>query len=75
MIHRDLKLENILIEKNSLFKIIIVDFGMIKIAIDTALLQTFCDTLKYATLEMFSDLSFNHEFLMNIFSLNVMIYE
>ena len=75
VIHRDLKSENILIERNSLFKIIIADFGMIKVAIDTVLLQTFCGTLKYAAFEVFSDLSFGHEILMNIFSLSVMIYE
>ena len=75
IIHRDLKLENILMKKNSLFKIIIVDFGFANVAIETRLLKTFCDTSHYATLEMYSDMSSDYESLVNIFFLDVMIYE
>lgn len=66
MAHRDLKFKNFLIEINSLFKIVIVDFDLIKIAIDIALLKTFYDSLKYAASKMFFDLSFGHKILIDV---------
>lgn len=75
VVHRDLKPENILVERNPLFKVIIADFGMAKAATDTALMRTFCGTLKYAAPEVFSGLSFGHGPLVDIFSLGVMVYE
>lgn len=75
VVHRDLKPENILVERNPLFKVIIADFGMAKVATDTALLQTFCGTLKYAAPEVFPGLSSGHGPLVDIFSLGVMVYE
>lgn len=75
VVHRDLKPENILVERNPLFKVIIADFGMAKVATSTALLQTFCGTLKYAAPEVFPGLSSGHGPLVDIFSLGVMVYE
>ena len=64
-----------MVERNPLFKVIIADFGMAKVATDTALLQTFCGTLKYAAPEVFPGLSSGHGPLVDIFSLGVMVYE
>jgi len=75
VVHRDLKPENILIERNPLFKVIIADFGTAKVATDTAPLQTFCGTLKYAAPEVFPGLSSGYGPLADIFSLGVMVYE
>ena len=75
VVHRDLKPENILVERNPLFKVIIADFGMAKVTTDTALLQTFCGTLKYAAPEVFPGLSSGHGPLVDIFSLGIMVYE
>ena len=75
VVHRDLKPENILVERNPLFKVIIADFGMAKVASETALLQTFCGTLKYAAPEVFPGLSSGHGPLVDIFSLGIMVYE
>lgn len=75
VVHRDLKPENILVERNPLLKVIIADFGMAKVAKDTALLQTFCGTLKYTAPEVFPGLSSGHGPLVDIYSLGVMVYE
>jgi len=75
VVHRDLKPENILVERNPLFKVIIADFGMAKVVTDTALLQTFCGTLKYTAPEVFPGLTSGHGPLVDIFSLGVMVYE
>ncbi|KAL9018354.1 MAG: hypothetical protein Q9185_004323 [Variospora sp. 1 TL-2023] len=60
---------------NPLFKVIIADFGMVKVATGTALLQTFCGTLNYAVPKVFRGLSSGHGPLVDIFSLGVMVYE
>ena len=75
VVHRDLKPENILVERNPLFKVVIADFGLAKVATNTALLQTFCGTLKYAAPEVFPGLSSGHGPSVDIFSLGVMVYE
>jgi len=75
VVHRDLKPENILVERDPLFKVIIADFGMAKVATDTALLRTFCGTLKYAAPEVFPGLSLGYGPLADIFSLGLMVYE
>ncbi len=75
VVHRDLKPENILVKRNPLFKVIIADFGMAKVETDTALLLTFCGTLKYASPEVFLGLSSGHRPLVDIFSLGVMVYK
>ncbi|KAL9039365.1 MAG: hypothetical protein Q9180_002573 [Flavoplaca navasiana] len=75
VVHRDLKPENILVKRDPLLKVVIADFGMAKVATGTALLQTFCGTLKYAAPEVFPGLSRGHGPLVDIFSLGVMVYE
>ena len=57
MMHRDLKPENFLIEMDPLFKVIIADSDTAKIATDTALLWTFCGSLRYTAPEVFPGLS------------------
>lgn len=60
---------------NPLFKVIVADFGMVRIATSTALLQTFCGTLKYAVPKVFRGLSSGHGPLVDTYSLVVMVYQ
>ena len=64
-----------MVARNLLFTIIIANFGKVKVAIDTALLMTFCDTIKYTTPQEFPDLSAEYRPLVDIFSLSVMVYK
>ena len=73
--HRDLKPENFLIEMKPLFKVVIIDFGLAKIATDAALMTTFCGSLKYAAPEVFPGLSRGHGPLVDAWSLGVIILE
>lgn len=73
--HRDLKPENFLIKMDPLFTAVIADFGMAKIATDTALLQTFCGSLKYAAPEVFPGLSSGHDLQVDIWSLGIIVFE
>ena len=75
VVHRDLKPENILVESNVPFKVIIADFGMAKVATDTALLQTFCGSLTYIAPEVFPGLSSGHGPRVDIWSLGVIVIE
>ena len=52
VVHRDLKPENFLYELEP-FRVVISDFGMAKVALDDAWLQTFCGTPKYTAPEVF----------------------
>jgi serine/threonine protein kinase len=74
MAHRDLKPENFLIEMNPLFKVVIADFGMAKVATDSAL-QTFCGSLKYAAPEVFPGLSSGYGPPVDIWSLGIIVFE
>ena len=73
--HRDLKPENFLIEMRPLFKVVITDFGLAKVATDTALLKTFCGSLKYAAPEVFPGLSSGHGPPVDVWSLGVIVFE
>ncbi|KAL9042525.1 MAG: hypothetical protein Q9214_003752 [Letrouitia sp. 1 TL-2023] len=73
--HRDLKPENFLIKMDRLFTVVIADFGMAKVATDTALLRTFCGSLKYAAPEVFPGLSPGHDLQVDIWLLGVIIFE
>ena len=73
--HRDLKSKNILVEKRSIFKIVISDFDLFKIATNTILLRTFCDTLKYLALKIFLDNNDDYKFFIDIWALNVIDFE
>lgn len=44
VVHRDLKPENLLVQKEPHFRIVIADFGMSKVATDTTLLTSFCES-------------------------------
>ena len=75
MVHRDLKPENLLIEMNRPFKVVIADFGMIKIAIEIVLLQAFRGSLMYTALEVFSGFSPGYGPPVDIWSLSIIIFE
>lgn len=75
VVHRDLKPENFLIETKPFFKVIITDFGLAKVAINTTLLTTFCGTLKYIAPEVFPGLSDGHGPLADVWSLGVIVFE
>ena len=73
--HRDLKPENFLIEMDPLFKIVIADFGLAKIASDNALLKTYCGSLKYAAPEVFPGLSSGHGPPVDVWSLGIIVFK
>ena len=75
VVHRDLKPKNFLVKKDPFFKVIVTDFGLAKIATDTALLKTFCGSLKYMAPEVFPGVSKGHGSLADIWSLGVIVLE
>ena len=75
MAHRDLKPENFLIEMDPIFKVVIADFGMAKVATDAALLQTFCGSLKYVAPEVFPGISSGYGPPVDIWSLGIIVFE
>lgn len=75
MAHRDLKSENLLIEIDPFFKIVIADFGLAKVAVDIALLKTFCGSLKYMAPEVFSGLSSGYGPPVDVWLLGIIVFE
>ena len=75
VVHRDLKPENFVIEMKPLFKVIITDFGLAKVATDKALLRTFCGSLNYAAPEVFPSLGSGHGPPVDVWSLGVIVFE
>ena len=73
--HRGLKPENFLIEIRPLFKVVITDFGLAKVATNTALLKTFCGSPKYAAPEVFPSLSSGPGPPLDVWSLGVIVFE
>lgn len=69
--HRDLKLENILIDKEGYLKII--DFGLAKILKDDELRKTLCGTPEYLAPEMITQKG--HDKNIDWWALGVLIYE
>lgn len=71
IMHRDLKLENILVDEKGYLKII--DFGLAKILPGGELAQSYCGTPEYLSPEMI--LSVGHDFTVDWWALGVLIYE
>jgi len=71
VVHRDLKPENFLVELKPFFKVVITDFGMANVAIDSAWLKTFCGSPKYTAPEVFPGLSNGHGPPADVWSLGV----
>jgi len=72
IIHRDLKLENILLDMNGYLKII--DFGLAKmLAENKDLTKTYCGTPEYLAPEMINQSG--HNYSVDWWALGVLIYE
>jgi serine/threonine protein kinase len=69
--HRDLKLENILVDNNGYLKII--DYGLAKITPSNELAQSYCGTPEYLAPEMVS--MEGHDMTVDWWALGILIYE
>lgn len=69
--HRDLKLENVLVAENGYLKII--DYGLAKTLQPNQLSKTFCGTPEYLAPEMVSHQG--HDFSVDWWALGILIYE
>lgn len=71
IMHRDLKLENILVDDRGFLKII--DYGLAKTLKENKLSKTFCGTPEYLCPEMV--LHQGHDFAVDWWALGILIYE
>lgn len=71
IVHRDLKLENILVDMNGYLKII--DFGLAKMLDSDSTTKTYCGTPEYLAPEMISQVG--HNFSVDWWALGILIYE
>ena len=71
IMHRDLKLENILVDEKGYIKII--DYGLAKILNGDELAQSYCGTPEYLAPEMVSQSG--HDFTVDWWAVGVLIYE
>ena len=71
IMHRDLKLENILIDETGYLKII--DYGLAKTLNQDNLTKTFCGTPEYLAPEMVTQAG--HDFSVDWWALGILIYE
>lgn len=69
--HRDMKLENILIDESGYLKLI--DFGLAKILKDSEMSQSFCGTPEYLAPEMVAQKG--HDKTVDWWALGILIYE
>ena len=69
--HRDLKLENILLQENGYLKLI--DFGVSKELDTEALSQTFCGTPEYMAPEIIRNEGYNHS--VDWWAFGILLYE
>lgn len=71
IMHRDLKLENVLVDENGYLKII--DYGLAKTLKEQQLSKTFCGTPEYLAPEMVQHQG--HDFSVDWWALGILIYE
>ena len=71
ILHRDLKLENILLDQEGYLKII--DFGLAKLYDESKLAQTFAGTPEYLAPEMVKEEG--HDFAVDWWAIGIIIYE
>ena len=71
IVHRDLKLENILVDMDGYLKII--DFGLAKMLDSGSMTRTYCGTPEYLAPEMI--LQSGHNFSIDWWALGILIYE
>jgi serum/glucocorticoid-regulated kinase 2 len=71
IMHRDLKLENILVDERGYLKII--DYGLAKIMSNEELATSYCGTAEYIAPEMIQGIG--HDHTVDWWALGVLIYE
>ena len=71
IMHRDMKLENILVDEKGYLKII--DYGLAKIISGDELAQSYCGTPEYLAPEMVAGIG--HDFSVDWWALGVLLYE
>jgi serum/glucocorticoid-regulated kinase 2 len=71
IMHRDLKLENILVDDKGYLKII--DYGLAKILAGEELAMSYCGTPEYLAPEMVN--SSGHDFTVDWWAVGILIYE
>ena len=71
IMHRDLKLENIMVDESGYIKII--DYGLAKILQDGAVAQSYCGTPEYLAPEMVSNSG--HDLTVDWWAVGILMYE
>ena len=71
IVHRDLKLENVMIGSNGYIKII--DFGLARLLVNDELAQTHCGTAEYFAPEVLKQCGYDR--MVDYWAIGVLIYE